>query len=241
MAPCAILVHGGFHGGWCWRGVADRLRAAGWRVFAPSLTGLAERAHLLTPDVGLETHVQDVLATIACEELENVTLCAHSAGGTVCTVVADRVPERIAHLVAIDATIPRPGESLMDVLTDEQGVPEAFRALAAEHGDGYRIPPLVFTPEQFGVTDEADARWVARRMSAHPLRAFEEPAQFDGRGFESIPRRTYLRCERFPIAFGEPTVARLEADPGWHTERWAIGHNAMVIAPDRVAHALLGG
>src|ERR1700747_929247 len=101
-------------------------------VHAPSLTGLADRAHLLTPDVGLETHVQDILGLIECEELSEVLLCAHSAGGSV--AAADRVPERGRAIVYIDAIVPRSGESTMDVLTEEQGVPALFRRLAAEQG-----------------------------------------------------------------------------------------------------------
>jgi pimeloyl-ACP methyl ester carboxylesterase len=213
----AILIHGGFHGGWCWSRVVPRLQREGWMVHAPSLTGLADRAHLLTPDVGLETHVQDILGLIECEELSEVLLCAHSAGGSVAAVVADRVPERVKAIVYIDAIVPRSGESTMDVLTEEQGVPALFRRLAAEQGEGWRVPPAVFSAGDFGV---------------------EEPAVLsDGSG--ATPQRTYIRCERFPITFGEPLVSRFEQDPAWRTERWDAGHDAMITMPARVTEALL--
>lgn len=112
-APIAILVAGGFHGGWCWRRVAEPLREQGWRVYTPSLTGLADRAHLLTRAVNLETHVCDITGLIMAEELENVILCGHSAAGSVITVAADRLPERIAGLCYLDASMPLDGQVLL--------------------------------------------------------------------------------------------------------------------------------
>ena len=120
-APSVVLVHGGFHGGWCWRRVAEPLRALGWRVYTPTLTGLADRAHLLTPKVGLETHVQDILGLIEAEELDDIVLCGHSAAGAVITVVADRVPARIAGLLYLDASLPVAGQSMLDFMGDTQG------------------------------------------------------------------------------------------------------------------------
>jgi pimeloyl-ACP methyl ester carboxylesterase len=118
--PAAVLVHGAFHGGWCWRKVSALLTARGWTVFAPSLTGLGERAHLATSDIGLETHVQDVLSLFEADELSDVVLCGLSAGGAVVTAVADRVPERISHLIYLDAVIPHSGESVFDVVGEAE-------------------------------------------------------------------------------------------------------------------------
>nr|HMN83378.1 alpha/beta fold hydrolase [Burkholderiaceae bacterium] len=97
-----MLVHGAWHGGWCWRDVAAGLTAAGCRVFAPSLTGLADRRHLLAADVSLATHVQDIVGLIEVEDLERVVLVGHSYGGNVITGVADRLRERLAHCVYLD-------------------------------------------------------------------------------------------------------------------------------------------
>lgn len=144
--PVAVLVHGGFHGGWCWRKVRRRLTADGWDVYTPSLTGMGEHAHLLTPEIGLETHVQDIIGILETEELYDVVLCGHSAGGIVVTAVADRLPDRIGHLVCLDATVPESGQSLMDVLGDAQGVPAVFRQQAAEAGDAGGSRPRCSTP-----------------------------------------------------------------------------------------------
>ena len=98
-----VLVHGAFHGGWCWRPVADILRAAGHTVFTPTLTGLGERLHLLTPEVNLSTHIQDVVSVLEWENLRDVVLVGHSYGGAVVTGVADRVADRIGSIVYLDA------------------------------------------------------------------------------------------------------------------------------------------
>src|SRR3712207_1095869 len=105
-----VLVHGAWHGGWCWKRVMPLLRAAGHDVFAPTLTGLGERSHLAGPDVGLETHVQDVLGVLAYEDLEGVILVGHSLAGSVITPVAERAPGRVAQLVYLDAAVPSDGE-----------------------------------------------------------------------------------------------------------------------------------
>ncbi len=237
-APVVIFVHGGFHGGWCWVRVAEPLRAAGWRVYTPSLTGLGDRAHLLAPTVGLDTHVQDIVGLITCEELDSVVLCGHSAAGAVITVVADRVPERVAGLLYLDASLPAHGQSMLDFMGDSQGIPALFRAQAAAHGDGWRVPAgLPFDAAGFGVDDAADAAWVNRRMSAHPLAAFTDPVILSGAG-AAVTRRTYVRCEGFQIAHGEPLIARLEKDPSWSTERWDCGHSPQVTAPVRVIEAV---
>lgn len=236
--PAAVLVHGGFHGGWCWSRVAEPLRAQGWRVFTPTLTGLADRAHLLSPEIGFETHVQDVLGLLEAEELTDVTLVGHSAGGTVITAVADRVPERLAALLYLDASLPTSGQSMFDFMGDTQGVPELFRSRAAAAGDGWRVPAgPPFDAAGFGVDDADDAAWVDRRMSAHPLAAFADPVVLTG-AWEKVPRKTYIRCERFEVAHGEPTIARVEADPAWRSERWDSGHSPHIVEPHRVVDAI---
>ena len=233
-APVVVFVHGGFQGGWCWLRVAEPLRAAGWRVYTPSLTGLACRAHLLSPAVNLETHVQDIVGLITAEELQDVVLCGHSAAGAVITVVADRIPTHLADLLYLDASLPAHGQSMLDFMGDRQGIPALFRAHAIEHGDGWRVPAgLPFDAAGFGVDDVTDAAWVNRRMSAHPLAAFTDPVILSGAG-AAVPRRTYIRCEGFQIAHGEPLIARLEKDPSWFTQRWDCGHSPQITAPARV-------
>ncbi|MBI2799101.1 MAG: alpha/beta hydrolase [Gammaproteobacteria bacterium] len=238
VAPTVVFVHGGFHGGWCWRRVAEPLRALGWQVYTPTLTGLADRAHLLTRAIGLETHVQDIVSLIEAEELDDVVLCGHSAGGMVITAVADRIPERLRGLLYLDASLPNNGQSMFDFMGESQGIPALFRTLANAHGDGWRVPAGVpFDAAGFGVNDPLDAAWVNRRMTAHPLAAFEDRVALTG-AWERVAHRTYIRCERFQIAHGEPLIKRLESDPRWRTERWDCGHSPQLVTPARVAAAI---
>ena len=106
-----VLVHGAWHGAWCWRRVLDLLQAGGHRAHAVTLTGVGDRAHLLSPLITLETHIADVINAIEAEELQDVVLAVHSYAGMLGTAVADRMPQRLRHLVYVDAVVPRPGES----------------------------------------------------------------------------------------------------------------------------------
>ena len=115
-----VLVHPAWFGGWCWRKVSPVLRARGHEVFAPTLTGLGERAHLASQKVGLEMHVEDVANVLEYEDLRQVILVGNSSGGMVITGVADRMPERIAHLVYLDAFVPEDGQSMLDIVPAER-------------------------------------------------------------------------------------------------------------------------
>jgi pimeloyl-ACP methyl ester carboxylesterase len=237
--PIAVLVHGGFHGGWCWKKVQHLLVADGWTVYAPSLTGLADREHLAAREVGIETHVQDVLRLIECEELDNIVLCAHSYGGMVITPVADRMPERIANLVYLDAVLPESGQSLFDLLGDSQGIPAKMQGLADESGDGWWIPPI-FNAVEFGVSDPADVEWVDRRLTGHPIHTFDEPVELTG-AWESIKTKTNVHCERWSITHTDSLTERLEADAAWTTYRIDSGHDVMISHPERVREILVAG
>jgi pimeloyl-ACP methyl ester carboxylesterase len=232
-----VLVHGGFHGGWCWKKVAPLLRAAGHAVYTPTLTGLGERAHLLGPGITLETHAQDVLGVLTHEELSGVILVGHSMAGTVITVVAEGAPERLAHLVYLDASVPRDGESDLDCH------PEATRARWAA---GPRLGDYAVVPrpseQPFGVTDAADARWVNAHLLPHPLRAFTDPVRL--RHPEAFAaRRTFIACTgpdgRSPDEFTRAMAERVRAEAGWRYREMATGHDAMVTAPRELADLLL--
>ena len=154
-----VLIHGGIQGGWVWERVSAHLHDAGHKTYAPTLTGCGELSHLLTRDVGLESHVQDVVNLLEYEDLHDVILVGHSYGAIVVTVVADRAHDRIAHLVIVDGAQPLPGQSMMDlwISGDPQGA-EEFDRYVQETGEGWRVIPM--DPREFGVTDEADIRWL---------------------------------------------------------------------------------
>jgi pimeloyl-ACP methyl ester carboxylesterase len=114
-----VLVHGAWHGGWCYRRVADLLRDSGHRVYTPTLTGLGERSHLLTRSINLSTHITDITNLIRWEDLQRITLVGHSYGGMVVTGVADAMTDRVSALVYLDAFLPTAGKSFHDILPTE--------------------------------------------------------------------------------------------------------------------------
>src|ERR1700678_102881 len=118
-AQTFVLVHGAWHGGWCWSRVADRLRAAGHRVFTPTQTGLGERKHLLSKDITLDTFTTDIVNVIEAEELSDIILVGHSFGGNAISGVADVMPERIRHLVYLDSLVVEGDKSPFDGLSAE--------------------------------------------------------------------------------------------------------------------------
>src|SRR5258705_3716551 len=160
-----VLVHGGWHGGWCWQKVIPFLEAAGHEVYAPTLTGLAERAAELSPDIGLDTHIQDVVGLLQEKNLHGVILVGHSYGGMVITGVVDAVPERIAHLVYLDTFVPRDSESMVDVSS------LVIRLLLRKQtrGDGWRVD----SQGTYSVTTEPDRSLVVSKGTPQPLKTFE--------------------------------------------------------------------
>jgi pimeloyl-ACP methyl ester carboxylesterase len=135
-----VLVHGGWHGSWCWKRVRKALQLQGHEVFTPTLTGLGERSHLLSPHVNLDTHIEDVVNLIKWEELSDVVLCGHSYSGCVISGVADRVSNRIGALIYLDAFVLRDGQSLLDTMPSYQI--EMHLEAARRTGDGWKVPPI---------------------------------------------------------------------------------------------------
>jgi pimeloyl-ACP methyl ester carboxylesterase len=193
-----VLVHGGFCGGWIWRPVADRLRAAGHDVYAPTLTGLGERCHLADPAIDLDVHAEDVLNLLRFEDLGDVLLVGHSYGGLILQLVADRAPERLARCIHVDALLLEHGES---IIGDDRGVPEAVamhRAAAAANGGFLPVP---------GSTAGNASDPVGARLTPHPFASFEQPIALGGRG-DHLPG-DYIACRDRP-ASSDP-IARFTA------------------------------
>ena len=230
-----LLIHGGWHGGWCWQRVTPLLRAAGHEVFTPTLTGLGERAHLLSPEITLDTHVQDVVGVLEYEDLRDVVLVGHSYSGMVVTAVAERVADRLAHLVYLDAFVPQDGQALADLLEprfwamlDEQ---------ARTEGDGWRVPPP--SPERWGITTEDDVRWIRSKIGAHPHKTLKQPVRLTNPAAAALPH-TFIHCTYKPAGDVFAQLAeRLRADARWRFRELATGHDAMVTAPQDVTTLLL--
>lgn len=234
-----LLVHGAWHSGRCWERVVPLLESAGHRVYAPSLTGYGDRAHLLGPEVGLDTHVADVVTLIREQDLTDVVLVGHSYAGLVISSVANQVPDRIAELVYLDAMVPRDGETAVDV----QPVTQQLIDLAARSGSGWRIPPL---PEQpaplglFGVTDPADVAWLRSMLSDQPVRCLQQPVRLDNPAADTIPR-THIHC-----VGGQPEgITRRPVPPiqpnGTPAQVWELptGHDCMITMPVELTDLLL--
>lgn len=226
-----VLVHGAWHGGWCWRRVADLLRAAGHEVWTPTLTGLGERAHLAADTINLSTHVQDIRAALEWEELENVILVGHSYGGMVITGVAEQVPERMARLIYLDAFVPKDGESVMAMLTPEFGT---MLREATARGPRPGVPHTDF----FGVFDPDDVEWLNRRLTAHPSKSFTEKLVAPQNRAATLPR-TYVYCDDPAMGPFDRFFKDLRNDPGWRFYSLRTGHDAMVSDPQGVAEILL--
>ena len=228
-----VLVHGAWHGGWCWKRVAPLLRAAGHEVYTPTLTGLGERAHLASPEIGLSTQVQDVVGVIETEDLRDVILVGHSYGGMVITGVAGRVADRIAHVVYLDAFVPDDGQSLIGVF----GVPlEA--ALHVTNGLADVPPPPI---GDFGVTDANDLAWIKAKMLPHPALCFTEGVKLPA-PLEKLPfSRTYILAAGEGLA-SPPFVAtreRLRGNADWRCYDMPTGHDIMVTMPRELSDILM--
>jgi len=231
-----VLVHGAWHGGWCWRKVAPLLRAGGHAVHAPTLTGLGERVHLATRQVGLDTHVRDVLNVLTFEELSEAVLVGHSYGGLVIAGVAEQAPERLAHLVYLDALVPDDGQSCLDLFGPAARA--SVEAMVRSRGEGWWVPLDVEpTLDHYGVVDPAERRWMAERLVPHPWKTLDDRLRLPtGRG-RALPR-TFVLCTRGRSSPGQG-AERAQREPGWRFREIDTGHDAMVTAPRELADLLL--
>ena len=232
-----VLVHGAWHGAWCWRRVLPLLRTRGVETHAVTLTGVGERAHLMGPDIDLNTHIQDVIGLIEAEELSRVVLVGHSYGGIVITGVADRLQHRhagqLAHLIYLDAVVPEPGESWSSRHTPET---QQARIDAAASSGGLSFPPP--DASVFGL-EGADRDWVNRRQTPQPFAVYQQPLHFDAAHLAALPR-TFIDCTNPAL----PTIAasriRVRQEPGWQVHEMKTGHDPMVSEPQALADLLLG-
>jgi pimeloyl-ACP methyl ester carboxylesterase len=229
-----VLVHGAWHGGWCWRDVAQALQQMGHRVSTPTQTGLGERKHLLSKDISLDTFAADIVNHIEAEELNEVILVGHSFAGTSITGATDRIPGRIRHLVYLDSIILENGQSPFSVLPAD--VVAARRKLVAEQGHGIFIPPP--SPTAFGVAEnDASSEWVKRRLTPHPVSTFESPLQLANPVGNGRPR-TYIACVKPVYAPLETVRQWVKKQENWNWQEIATAHDAMITAPAELASML---
>ena len=220
-----VLVHGAWHGSWCWSRVRRLLQQQGHDVFTPTLTGVGERSHLLSEQVDLQTHILDVLNLVEWEELNDFVLCGHSYGGMIVTAVADRIPERLRSLVYLDAFVPGHGESLADF------APISGDLLV----DGWKSTPI--SSELFGV-NAADRSWVDRQCTMQSVACFRQPVQLTG-GIARVRDIHYLYASGWAgdKSLFHPFYEKAKAQ-GWKTSEIDCGHDVMIDRPDAVVALL---
>jgi pimeloyl-ACP methyl ester carboxylesterase len=227
-----VLVHGAWHGSWCWKRVRKALQAHGHDVFTPTLTGVGERSHLLSREVNLETHIDDVVNLIRWEELSNIVLCGHSYGGAVVSGAADRVPDRIGALIYLDAFVLEDGRSVHDELPPDHRDEQLEGARL--HGEGWKVPPI---PAAAFNVNAADAAWVDRQCTMQPLATFQQALRLSG-GIDDVKNVAYILATGHDESPFMPSYERAKAR-GWKTLSLACGHDVMLDMPEELTVILL--
>jgi pimeloyl-ACP methyl ester carboxylesterase len=231
-----VLVHGTGHGGWCWRFLTPILQAAGSDVYTPTLTGLGASSHLLS-EIGrlsLDTHVKDITNLLFYEDLSDVILVGHSYGGMVITGVAAKEPQRLAHLVYLDAYLPMEGENEIALWPPAQK--EKYEADVAS-GMISRAP---LPSSMLGIADPKMSEWVQERLTAHPYSTYEDapPTPDDPAKSASMPS-TYIHCTVGPLSSWMQPFAARARKLKWPVYTMESGHEAMITNPNELAEILL--
>ena len=230
-----VLVHGGGHSGWCYQKVARLLRAEGHEVHTPTMTGLGERSHLLSPRIDLDLHIEDIVSVLHHEDLHDVILVGHSYGGMVITGVADRATDRVGRIVYLDAANPTNGQSLVDVAGP-------IILMTREHSTFVDGVELVLHPAPeaglfYGVTDPDDLAWMAERLTSHPWACFEQKLELTNEdALWALPRYSIVCTST--LATRDPALMATYRGAG---RLWDIdtGHDLMITEPRAVTDALL--
>lgn len=227
--PVFVLVHGAWHGGWCWQKVSADLRAKGSIVYTPTLSGLGEHKNTLNRNIDLNTHIDDIVNLIIMEDLQNVILVGHSYAGTVIAGVADRIPERLSKLVFLDALIIRNGQS---ALSEQPKDNQAYMIKAAEKDSGLSIP--IWTADAFGVTDPKDIKWVNERLAPHPYKTFTQQLVLNHPYGNHLPL-IYIGCTNPILPPIKRFIEETKNDKNWQYYALNTGHDAMITTPDALA------
>src|SRR5262252_6048462 len=226
-----VLVHGSSAGGWCYRRVADLLERRGHKVFAPTLTGLGERSHLMSGMITLDTHITDVVNVIRWEGLEHFVLVGHSYGGWIISGVAEQAERKIASIVFLDAFMPENGQRVLDTNSPrsraeiEEAVRKAEISRPAPHPSVWKV-------------NENDQRWVQEKFTAQPIGVAFTPIRLTG-ARDRVPKKTYVRATGHDNPNFDKAYAKVKGDPSWRTFEMPCGHEVMIDMPERPAEILL--
>jgi pimeloyl-ACP methyl ester carboxylesterase len=231
-AQTFVLVHGAWHGGWCWKEVSQALQAKGATVYTPTLSGLGEHSNVLDTTINLDTHIQDIVNFITMQDLHDVILVGHSYAGAVIAGVADRIPHRLKKLIFLDAMLIENGKSALT--SQPANLSDNVRAATAST-HGLSVP--VWSPEVFGVTDPAQVKWVRERLTPQPFRSFDQVLHLEHVYGNHLPL-TYIACTKPQMAqlkvFGDKAKASRE----WSYYELPTGHDAMITMPKELTALL---
>jgi pimeloyl-ACP methyl ester carboxylesterase len=229
-----VAVHGAMHGGWAWSPVRRLLEHGGHELFAPTLTGQGDRAHQLDQNVGVDTHVEDVTSLLYYEDITDAVLVLHSYAGILAGPIVGRAEGRVGRVIVAGGFYARPGQCLLDVEPPETA--DRYRALANEHGDGWRIPATDAFLAQWGITDPELTAFVGPRLVDFPLKAQTDPVEFDPTPLAALPR-TYIEHTDPPLPSLAISLDAALAD-GFAHKTMPSGHDMMLADPQMTANLL---
>ncbi len=227
-----VLVHGAFHGGWCWAETADILRQRGAGVFTPTLTGLADKKHLFSPSVNLATHVQDIVNLIEYEDLDGCVLVGHSYAGNVISGVGDQLRERVSHYIFMDASVPVNGSTSWGWASLLPARHQEMMRMIEEHGYSMMVPP--FPPEAFGVTEPAMAERLKKLLTPMPIGCYTDAVPLNNCGTEGLVR-SYIAAANPAYERMAETVKWISGDPDWTFRTIDTCHDMMLTEPEKTA------
>lgn len=226
-----VLVHGSSCGGWVWQKLAPLLRAGGHEVYTPTLSGLSDRSHLADCSIDLNTHITDITRLIQNEDLSQVVLVGHSYAGMVITGVAEKIPEKLGHLVYLDAYLPDDGQSEADLWPPDLRS-EIMAGEASQRG--VRQPP---SAAFLGITDAALEQWVSTRLTPHPLACYTQPVIVRESMYSSMTP-AFILCTKGPTTKVFSPFASKARTKGWRVYEMPTGHIVMLTMPNELATLL---
>ncbi|MGE3246895.1 MAG: alpha/beta fold hydrolase [Beijerinckiaceae bacterium] len=226
-----VLVHGAWHGGWCWKYLARELRARGHEVYTPTMTGLGERSHLMSGDIDLDTHILDIANVFRWENISDAVLVLHSYGGWPGSGAVELIGERLKGLVYLDAFVPEDGQSNLDMQTPERLA--IINDMLAK-GEVSRPGPAAAS---FDIADPAQVKWVDEKMTRQPLGVTFQKIKLTG-ARDKVPVKAYIRGGKHAQAAFDGFYEKYAADPAWRTWNMPCGHHVMLDMPRELADIL---
>lgn len=224
-----VLIHGSCHGGWCWKKLTPLLGKIGHKVYTPTLTGLGERSHLVNRDIGLDTHILDIIQMLEYEDLNDVILVGHSYGGLVIGGVTEKVPQRVRRLIYLDACIPQDNRSAFDLVPGLETIYKERRL----RDEGKEWLVASYKPEEFGVTDHDDIKWMSTRLSPMPWHTLDQPIRITNPLSKRL-RKSFICLSEF----GHSQFKSQKDPASWDYHELMRGHDAMITAPKELVELL---